>query len=63
MPRCRDWNSLQTGRRQFTSCTAAMAGMRSRSFWVTATRTVITLAAGPVMRTCRSHTGIHSRNG
>lgn len=36
---------------QLTSCTAAMPGMRSRSFWVTATRTVMTLAAGPVMRT------------
>ena len=37
--------------RQFTSCTAAMLGIFSLSFWVTATRTVMTLAAGPVMRT------------
>ena len=29
------------------SCTAAMEGIFSRSFCVTATRTVITLAAGP----------------
>lgn len=36
---------------QLSSCTAAMAGNFSRSFWVTATRTVMTLAAGPVMRT------------
>ena len=43
--------TLSPSRRvQLTSCTAAMAGMRSRSFCVTATRTVITLAAGPVMR-------------
>lgn len=40
---------------QLTSCTAPMAGMRSRSFCVTATRTVITLAAGPVMRTCSAN--------
>ena len=36
---------------QLTSCTAAMAGMRSLNFWVTATLTVITLAAGPVICT------------
>ena len=36
---------------QFINCTAAMAGNFSRSFCVTATRTVITLAAGPVIRT------------
>ena len=36
---------------QFTRCTAAMLGIFSLSFWVTATRTVMTLAAGPVMRT------------
>ena len=40
------WNYIQ-----FISCTAAMAGNFSRSFCVTATRTVITLAAGPVIRT------------
>mmetsp|Transcript_8630 Transcript_8630/g.14844 ORF Transcript_8630/g.14844 Transcript_8630/m.14844 type:complete len:229 (-) Transcript_8630:16-702(-) len=32
-----------------TSCTAAIVGIFSRSFCVTATRTVITLAAGPVI--------------
>lgn len=32
-----------------TICTAAMVGMRSRSFCVTAVRTVETLAAGPEM--------------
>lgn len=34
-----------------TNCTAAMEGIFSRSFCVTATRTVITFAAGPVRRT------------
>ena len=38
---------------QLTSWTAPMAGIRSRSFWVTATLTVITEAAGPVIWTCK----------
>lgn len=37
-----------------TSCTAPMAGIFSRSFCVTATRTVITFAAGPVILICRA---------
>jgi len=39
---------------QATSCTAAIAGNFSRSFCVTATRTVITPAAGPVILTLTS---------
>jgi len=43
---------LRNGCLQLSNCTAAMVGIFSRSFCVTATLTVITPAAGPVIRTC-----------
>jgi len=48
---------LRNGCPQLSNCTAAMVGIFSRSFCVTATLTVITPAAGPVIRTYASKPG------